>query len=99
MRPNITITIPTPYLPIDEYCRITGTPIVFEPNQTAYNKLINEMAMDNKVAPANNYLMRIVTPETKEALIDVLKRPGAALQLVSKVNDIYAPELEIEVKN
>ena len=43
--------------------------------------------------------MRIVTPETKEALIDVLKRPGAALQLVSKVNDIYAPELEIEVKN
>ncbi|EDU9790062.1 hypothetical protein CNQ62_004574, partial [Salmonella enterica subsp. enterica serovar Johannesburg] len=25
--------------------------------------------------------------------------PGAALQLVSKVNDIYAPELEIEVKN
>ncbi|BEN32227.1 hypothetical protein SMKC034_34430 [Serratia marcescens] len=29
MRPNITIPIPipTPYLPIDEYCRITGTPM------------------------------------------------------------------------
>ncbi len=25
MRPNITIAIPIPYLPIDEYCRITGT--------------------------------------------------------------------------
>ncbi|HEY3982700.1 regulator [Cedecea sp.] len=25
MRPNITITILTPYLPIDEYCRLTGT--------------------------------------------------------------------------
>ena len=25
MRPNITITIPTPYLPLDEYCRLTGT--------------------------------------------------------------------------
>nr|WP_313258317.1 regulator [Serratia bockelmannii] len=25
MRPNIPI--PTPYLPIDEYCRITGTPM------------------------------------------------------------------------
>lgn len=25
MRPNITIAIPVPYLPIDEYCRITGT--------------------------------------------------------------------------
>ena len=78
---------------------VNGTALTFEPNATAYNKFINEMAMDNKVAPANNYLMRIVTPETKEALIDVLKRPGAALQLVSKVNDIYAPELEIEVKN
>lgn len=27
MRPNITIAIPTPYLPLAEYCRITGTPI------------------------------------------------------------------------
>ncbi|HGG3890543.1 TPA: regulator [Salmonella enterica subsp. enterica serovar Give] len=26
MRPNITITIPTPYLPLKEYCRLTGTP-------------------------------------------------------------------------
>ncbi|UEM40055.1 regulator [Pectobacterium aquaticum] len=27
MRPNITITIPIPYMPLDEYCRLTGTPI------------------------------------------------------------------------
>lgn len=26
MRPNITIAIPVPYLPIDDYYRITGTP-------------------------------------------------------------------------
>ncbi|EOC1624690.1 hypothetical protein ACI1BT_004254, partial [Cronobacter sakazakii] len=25
--------------------------------------------------------------------------PGAALQLVGKINELYAPELEIEVKN
>ena len=25
MRPNITITIPMPYLPLDEWCRMTGT--------------------------------------------------------------------------
>ncbi len=55
--------------------------------------------MDNKIAPAHNYLTRIVATESKEALAEVLKRPGAALQLVGKVNDIYAPELEIEVKN
>ncbi|MGC7980346.1 putative phage tail assembly chaperone, partial [Salmonella enterica] len=28
-----------------------------------------------------------------------LKRPGAALQLAGKINELYAPELEIEVKN
>ncbi|EAV3542193.1 hypothetical protein E2U74_10285, partial [Salmonella enterica] len=39
---------------------VCGADIIFEPNQTAYNKFINEMAMDNKVAPAHNYLMRIV---------------------------------------
>ena len=78
---------------------VCGKDITFEPNQTAYNKFINEMAMDNKVAPAHNYLIRIVTPECKEALEDILKRPGAAIQLAGKVNEIYAPELEIEVKN
>ncbi|EHG6992050.1 hypothetical protein J4J19_004915, partial [Salmonella enterica subsp. enterica serovar Typhimurium] len=25
--------------------------------------------------------------------------PGAALQLAGKINELYAPELEIEVKN
>lgn len=78
---------------------VSGQEIVFAPNQTAYNKFINEMAMDNKVAPAHNYLNRIVEPESKDALSELLKRPGAALQLAGKVNEIYAPELEIEVKN
>ncbi|WP_105574370.1 putative phage tail assembly chaperone [Cronobacter sakazakii] len=78
---------------------VCGKEIVFAPNQTAYNKFINEMAMDNKVAPAHNYLNRIVEPESKDTLAELLKRPGAALQLAGKVNEIYAPELEIEVKN
>ncbi|MEG7490297.1 putative phage tail assembly chaperone [Enterobacter hormaechei] len=78
---------------------VCGQEIVFAPNQNAYNKFINEMAMDNKVGPAHNYLNRIVEPESKDALAELLKRPGAALQLAGKVNEIYAPELEIEVKN
>ncbi|OFC61861.1 putative phage tail assembly chaperone [Candidatus Erwinia dacicola] len=78
---------------------VCGQDITFKPNQTAYNKFINEMAMDNKVVPAHSYLTRIVAAESKEALADILKRPGAALQLAGKVNEIYAPELEIEVKN
>ncbi|WOZ76043.1 putative phage tail assembly chaperone [Kosakonia sacchari] len=78
---------------------VAGAELVFTPNTTAYNKFINEMSMDNKVAPAVNYLNRIVAAESKDALADIVKRPGAALQLVNKINEVYAPELEIEVKN
>jgi polyribonucleotide nucleotidyltransferase len=78
---------------------VCGQDITFEPNQTAYNKFINEMTMDNKVVPAHNYLMRIIDADSKDALTEILKRPGAALQLAGKVNELYAPELEIEVKN
>lgn len=77
---------------------IAGAPIKFEPNEVAYNKFINEMSMDNKVSPAHSYLMRVVVPEDKEALGDILRQPGAALQIVNEVNKEYAPQLEIFVK-
>ncbi|MFV7361047.1 putative phage tail assembly chaperone [Citrobacter portucalensis] len=78
---------------------VAGTELVFEPNVTAYNKFINDMSMDNKVAPAVSYLKRIVATESKQTLEGFITRPGAPLQLVAKVNELYAPELEIEVKN
>jgi hypothetical protein len=79
--------------------KIAGRDVSFSPNVTAYNKYINEITMGNKVSPAHNFLVRIVTPETKEALTELLERPGAALQIVGKVLDEYTPELEITVKN
>lgn len=78
---------------------ISGKEFHFEPNVTAYNGFINEMAMDNKIAPAHTYLRRIVAKEDKEALDELLELPGAALQIASSVNEQYAPKLEISVKN
>lgn len=78
---------------------IAGKDIRFEPNMTAYNGFINEMAMDNKVAPAHTYLRRIVVRDDKEALDELLQMPGAALQIATSINDQYAPKLEISVKN
>ena len=72
---------------------IAGKDVSFAPNVTAYNKYINDITISNKIAPAHNFLMRIVTPETKEAPDEILKRPGAALQSVSKVMDEYTPVL------
>ena len=39
MRPNITIVIPEPYLPLAEYCRRTGTKPETAKNLIAYGKL------------------------------------------------------------
>lgn len=78
---------------------IAGKDVSFTPNVTAYNKYINEITMGNKVSPAHNFLVRIVTPDTKEALQELLALPGAALQIVGKVLEEYTPELEITVKN
>lgn len=65
----------------------------------ADNGFINEMAMDNKVAPAHNYLSRIVVKEHKACLDELLNILGAALQIATSVNDKYAPKLDIIVKN
>jgi hypothetical protein len=47
---------------------VAGIALSFEPNKTAYNNLINEMTMTNKIAPMVTYLGRIVDAECKEAL-------------------------------
>lgn len=79
---------------------VAGVSLSFEPNKTAYNNLINEMTMTNKVAPMATYLGRIVDAESKEALNKLMEDyPGCEMQIVEKVNEIYSPKLEIEVKN
>ncbi|MGE6294208.1 putative phage tail assembly chaperone [Aeromonas media] len=78
---------------------VAGTDISFEPTMTAYNGLINDMLPNDKVAPAHNYLKKIVCQESKEALDELLKRPSAALQLAGAINKEFAPELDITVKN
>lgn len=77
---------------------VNGNDIVFEPNTTMYNKYVNEFMPNNKVSPAQNYLQRIVTKESKDALNEALLIPGAAIQLADAVNAEFIPELEISIK-
>ncbi len=79
---------------------VAGVELCFEPNKTAFNSLINEMSPTNKMAPMVTYLGRIVTPDTKEALNKLADDyPGVEMQIVEKVNSIYSPQVEIEIKN
>lgn len=79
---------------------INGTDVTFEPTKLAYNSYINDITMNDKVAPATNFLRRTVVSEDKDKLNEILeKHVGAALQIVEKVLKQFAPDLEIEIKN
>lgn len=78
---------------------INDTELQFEPNLTAYNQLINSSAREkNAVGVVNEYLTKIVTPDSRAALKELLLRPGVGMQISQVVNDEYAPALDIEVK-
>lgn len=80
--------------------KVDGVELSFEPNRTAYNGLINEMTMTNKIAPVVTYLGRVVVPESKDALNQLLEKyPSVELQIVESVNSVYSPKVEIEIKN
>lgn len=79
---------------------INGIEITFEPTKLAYNSYINDITMNDKIAPAVNFLRRTVLAEDKEKLNEILENyPGASLQIIEKVVKQYAPDLEIEIKN
>ncbi|HBM2908084.1 TPA: hypothetical protein LVL19_003591 [Klebsiella michiganensis] len=78
---------------------VAGCDLTFEPTTTAYNQLTNESVRTQNVAGAiRDYLLKIVAPDSRAALLDILKKPGAPEQLAKFINDRFAPELEIELK-
>ncbi|WP_394143777.1 putative phage tail assembly chaperone [Vibrio atypicus] len=78
---------------------VKGQDIRFEPTLEAFNKFTNETLPFDKVAPATNYLRRIVVKDDKPLLDEALKLPGAVMQLAAAVNSEFQGDLEIEVKN
>ncbi|WP_411705650.1 putative phage tail assembly chaperone [Edaphovirga cremea] len=78
---------------------VAGKELKFEPELVAYNKCLNESARtENIIGAVSDYLKRIVLPECRESLNELLLIPGAPGQIAAKVNELYAPALDIEVK-
>ena len=78
---------------------VAGQDIHFEPTMVAYNQLQNEAAVSKNVAGSlRDYLLKVVSPESKPDLLELLARPGATVQIATALNGEYAPELEITVK-
>ena len=52
---------------------INGTDLAFDVTTELYNKYVNEMMPNNKVAPAHNFAMRCVADGSREDLKSLLE--------------------------
>ena len=71
--------------------------MAFDVTLEAFNAYMNEMTPASKVAPSHNFLVRTVREESKSALTELLKLPGAPLELAGAVVEDYKPDLRITV--
>lgn len=78
-------------------CIVNGKELVFKVTKEAYSKYINELSPANKIAPARNFLVRVVTPECKDDLRELMKLPAVDLQLAGSILEEYLPEVTIEM--
>lgn len=76
---------------------INGDKLVFDVTTKAYDKYINDFAMNDKIVPAKNFLNRTCKDECKDALKKYMNMPGVASQLAMKILDEFTPEVEITV--
>lgn len=65
---------------------IGGAEVQFAPTLQAYNKCLNESARDEDIIGAVvTYLKRIVVPESRDALAQLLLTPGLGAQIAKKL--------------
>lgn len=76
---------------------VNDKPLLFAVELSDYNRYVNELTPYNKVAPARNFLMRSVAPESKDALREIVDLPGVGVQLVSALLDEFMPDVNITV--
>jgi len=77
--------------------KIDGKTVTFNVDAAAYDKYLNELMPNNKIAPARNFLLRTVAVDDREALKTVLEKPAAGLQIASKLVEEFTPDIEIEL--
>jgi hypothetical protein len=77
--------------------KIDGKPMTFNVDVAAYDKYLNELTPNNKIAPARNFLTRTVAAEDREALKSLLEKPSAGLQVATKLVEEFTPDIEIEL--
>lgn len=78
---------------------VNDSTVSFNVGRDDYNKYINSVTQNNKVAPSHNFLMQTVDGQHKETLKEILAdSPGSEVQLAGAILEQYTPDLGIVVK-
>jgi hypothetical protein len=79
---------------------VNGTDLTFNVNLSNYNKYINGAMKPtaNGVQLATNFLTNVVSDQSKPDLMEIIKQPGAAINIIGHVIEDYQPDFEITVK-
>ena len=76
---------------------IDGTPIHFDVSPDKHARLVNEMQPTSKVEPTQNFLVRCVTAESKEALKPFLEDPSHVMAIGGKLITEITSTLQVSV--
>ncbi len=77
--------------------KINDDSVTFDVTNDTHERLINEMQPTNKVGPMHNFLIRSVSPESKETLIPYLKNPTSVMIIGEQLIEKFVPTLKITV--
>jgi hypothetical protein len=78
---------------------VLGRDFTFSVTRAEYNKYINSISQNSKVAPSHNFLMGTVMDTERATLREFLKEtPGSEVTIASAVLEEYTPDLNIVVK-
>ncbi|USD19765.1 putative phage tail assembly chaperone [Microbulbifer variabilis] len=78
---------------------IAGEEFSFLVTRADYNKYVNSLVPNSKVAPSHNFLVATVSDEGKTSLLNILSSsPGSEIAITGEVLAEYMPDLAITVK-
>jgi len=78
---------------------LDGKDVDFTVTREHFNRYTNDINMNDKVAPSQQFVMRCVEDDSKEDLKQYIKdTPGSEIELAGALSSEYKPDIEIVVK-
>ena len=78
---------------------LNGKDVDFTVTREHFNRYTNDINMNDKVAPSQQFVMRCVEEDSKENLKEYIKStPGSEIDIAGALSTEYKPDTEIVVK-